>query len=109
MFLMGCSIEPSNDVPTIYEGVVQEKYFQKGTVSTGVGVSTNGQPVVTTHSTSDQYIIFLNGEDYNVPKDVWFSLEKGVKVRYELNFWGIKNIVIVDPEQTQPAETDEEL
>lgn len=99
MFTTGCSIEQTNQEPVIYEGIVQEKYFQKGTVSTGVGVTTSGRQVVTTESTSDEYIIFVNDKDYTVSKDVWLNLEKGTKIRYQLGLFGIKNIVIIDSEE----------
>ncbi|RLL41101.1 hypothetical protein D8M04_17810 [Oceanobacillus piezotolerans] len=94
LLLMGCS-DSSLEEPIIYEGIIQGKYFQKGTVSTGVGLSTGGKPVVTTNSTLDEYIIFVDDEDYSVSKDIWLSLEEGAKIQYELGFWGIENIVIM--------------
>lgn len=92
LFLMtGCE-EDTNT----YEGIVQDKYFQAGTTSTGVGLSMNGQMVVTTTSTTDQYIIFVNGKDYLVKKEIWFELEKGQKISYQQPYFDIVNIQVIE-------------
>jgi len=73
----------------VYDGIVEEKYFAKGQTSTGVGMSMNGQMVVTQSSTSDEYILFIDGEDYTVDKDEWISVEKGERVYYVKKWYGI--------------------
>ena len=83
--------------PVIYKGVVQDKYFQKGEVSTGVGMGADGKTVVTTSSTYDTYTIFVNDENYEITKEVWLKLEKGQQITYEKGFFGgLKNIKLVD-------------
>ena len=66
------------------EGTVQEKYFNKGQTSVGVGISpTNGQPVTTVNNTSDEYIIFINDEDISIDKKDWLRIDKGDYVKIE--------------------------
>lgn len=80
--------------PQIHTGTIQDKYFKSGGTSTGVGISSSGEAVVTTQSTSDEYIIFIDGENYNVKKEIWFDLEKGMNVKYTKGFFGIKIVEI---------------
>ena len=92
--LTGCvntSSDYSNDQP-IFTGFIQEKIFQKGEVSTGYGMTYNGKMGLVTTSTSDKYIIFVNDEDYEVPKETWLYLEKGDHISYTVDLFGIGNI-----------------
>jgi len=96
--LSGSSIESSPVKPVVNEGVIQEKYFQSGSVATGVGISAKGEAVVTSSATSDKYIIFVNDKNYTIPKKTWLGLEKGQKVSYQIGFFGIKDLQVLEEE-----------
>lgn len=88
----------------VYEGVIQDKHFQKGSTSTGMGLSFNGEtvvPVMTTNSTSDEYTLFVNNSSYSVSKNQWLQLEKEMTIRYTVGFTGINVIQIVTPPEDE--------
>lgn len=101
LLLSGCvPIEATPPQPKVYHGVVQEKYFSKGDVTTGVGFGLNGKQTIVTTATSDEYIIFVNNEDYSVSKEDWLRLEKGQTILYEKGFSTIKIIEVEDVKNT---------
>lgn len=88
-FILLTACEQDSREPDIREGIVTEKYFIKGQSSTGVGMTMNGQMTVVQSSTSDEYILFIDDEDYSVSKDEWLSVEKGSRIRFEKSWSGI--------------------
>ncbi|MFD1708519.1 MULTISPECIES: hypothetical protein [Siminovitchia] len=99
--LVACDTDETSGEPIIYEGIVQEKHFQKGDVNVGVGVGSNGSIAVTPVVSSDKYIIFVDGKDYEVSEKVWLSVEKDDHIEYEKGvFGGIRNIKVLYEEET---------
>jgi len=103
--LTGCGLELSASEPTIHTGAIQEKVFQKGVVLSDVELDEKGNQVITKHKTDDQYIIFVNDNDYSVSKDKWLELDKGQLISYQVGFFGIRSIKgITDEEEKALAE-----
>lgn len=96
ILLMGCNNNITIDDLPYLEGEIQEKYFQKGESTSGIGIAPTGAAILTATTTSDTYTIFVNNTDFQVQKETWLALEKGQKIRYKIYYGNIKEIEIME-------------
>jgi hypothetical protein len=79
-FNSGCS------KPELIESIVIEKQYIPSQTSTGVGITTSGKTVITTQSSSEQYIVFVseNDEPVSIECDakIYFKINKGSYIKY---------------------------
>ncbi|MDT0150005.1 hypothetical protein Q9R38_26040 [Priestia aryabhattai] len=68
---------------TNIEGTVVEKAFTAGHTSVGTAIGSDGNVHTVTSTTYDEYIIFIDGEKFNVSSKQYFKIDKGdyVKIR----------------------------
>ncbi|MGG1263788.1 hypothetical protein [Brevibacillus laterosporus] len=77
------------------EGIVQEKVFNSGKVSTVTTVNADGKVGAGTVVSSDEYYIFVNDKSFSVRKETWLKVNKGDRVDIDYSWVGTEQIQII--------------